>query len=481
MDDIDDLMGERKAMSDKYDIAVLGGGPGGYVAAIRAAQLGARVVCIEKGKLGGVCLNWGCIPTKAMIASASLYSKILNCDKFGLRLRGEIDIDFPAICERRDKIVDGLVKGVGFLFKSHGVELLEGYGILKSPGSIEVRERDGSSCTVEASHIILATGSRPLNIPVFPFDGDGILSSNDMVSMTEIPKSLLIIGAGVIGCEFGFLMSKLGCQVEMVEMMSHALPLEDEDVSKLIERELKKAKIKLHLGKKVASVKRAKSGLMISSVENGPEIETEKVLVCIGRSFNTKEMGLEDVGVELNDNGSIKVDEYMRTSVDRVYAIGDVAGRYLLAYTASAEGCVAVSNCLGNNARMDYTAVPNSIFTSPEVGTVGFREKQAEDMGHEVKVGRFRFIALGKAQAENEPEGEVKIIADADTDKILGVHIVSAHATDLIHEAAVAIRHGLTAGQLGDTIHAHPVMAEAIFEAAHDVHGLSVHTLKPRK
>jgi len=468
-------------MSEQYDIAVLGGGPGGYVAAIRAAQLGARVACIEITRLGGVCLNWGCVPTKAMIASANLYKKILNADKWGIKVEGEVTVDLAAVMARKDKIVDGLVKGVEFLFKSHKINLIEGRGVLKSPGKIEVEKADRSKETINARNIIVATGSSPLNIPVFPFDGNGILSSNDMVSLDKIPESLLIIGAGVIGCEFGFLMSRLGCRVEMVEMMPHALPLEDESVCKLIQRELKKSKIKLHLSKKVASVERGPDGRMVSSIEDGPRIETEKVLVSIGRSFNTKNIGLEDIGVELNKNGSIKVDERMKTNVDGVSAIGDAAGKYLLAYTASAEGCIAAANCLGQNKKIDYTGVPSAIFTDPEVGSVGLKESQAIEMGREVKIGRFRFIALGKAQSENETEGEVKIVADAKTDKILGVHIVSAHATDLIHEGAVAVRHGLTVEQLGDSFHAHPVMAEAMLEALHDVHDLSIHTLPAKK
>ncbi len=468
-------------MSERYDVVVLGGGPGGYVAAIRAAQLGAKVACVEKARLGGVCLNWGCIPTKAMIASSSLYEKIQNAEKFGLKVEGSVSVDFSAVIARKDKIVDDLVKGVGFLFKSYGVDTFKGKGRLKSKHEIVYESSDGSNGIVEAENIILAVGSSPLNIPAFPFDGEGILSSNDMVALESVPESLLIIGAGVIGCEFGFLMSKLGCRVEMVEMMEHALPLEDHDVSRLIERELKKSKIKLHLGKRVESVERDSSVKIISTVEGGTKIETEKVLVSIGRSFNTKDIGLEKVGVELNDNGSIKVDEAMRTNVDNIYAIGDVAGKFLLAYTASAEGCVAAANCVGRQETIDYSGVPNAIFTQPEVGSVGLREKQAEKLGHKLKIGKFRFIALGKAQAENETEGEVKVIADADTDKLLGIHIVSAHATDLIHEAALAIRHGLTADQLGNSFHAHPVMSEAILEAVHDVHDLSIHTAKKKR
>ncbi len=467
-------------MGDRYDVAVLGGGPGGYVAAIRAAQLGARVACIEKERLGGVCLNWGCIPTKAMIATASLYRKILDAEKFGIKVGGPVSVDLNAVLARKNKIVDGLVKGVEFLFKHHNIDLLNGRGRLTSEHEIEI-EKEGGTESIEAENIIVATGSSPLNIPVFPFDGEGIISSNEMVTMTEIPSSLLIIGAGVIGCEFAFLMSRLGCRVEMVEMLSHALPLEDEDVSKLIERELKKSKIKPHLGKRVAKVERADDGGMVATIEGATEIRTDKVLVSIGRSFNTKDIGLMEVGVELNENGSIRVDEYMRTNIESIYAIGDAAGKYLLAYTASAEGCIAAANCVGQNRKIDYAGVPNAIFTTPEVGTVGLRESQARKAGYNVKVGRFRFIALGKAQAENEIEGEVKIVADADTDRILGVHIVGAHATDLIHESALAVRYGLTVEQLGDAFHAHPVMAEAVLEAAHDVHGLSIHTLKSGK
>jgi dihydrolipoamide dehydrogenase len=465
-------------MSDMFDVAVLGGGPGGYVAAIRAAQLGGKVACIEMERLGGVCLNWGCIPTKAMIASATLYKKIKEADKFGIKVDGEVSINLDAVMRRKNKIVDGLVKGVGFLFKHHNIELIEGKGSLIARNAIEVSKADGSTAKIEAKNIVIATGSSPLNIPTFPFDGQNIVSSTEMVELNRIPESLLIIGAGVIGCEFAFLMSRFGCRVEMVEMLEHALPLEDHDVSRLIERELKKSKVKLHLSKRVDKVEKGDDGQMVASVEGGTEIRAEKVLVSIGRSFNTRDIGLEELGVRLNRNGSIAVDDHMRTSVNNVYAIGDAAGKYLLAYTASAEGCVAVSNCLGNDQKINYDGVPNAIFTSPEVGSVGLREMQAKELGHKVNVGKFRFIALGKAQAENETEGEVKIIADADTDRLLGVHIVGAHATDLIHESALAVRHGLTATELGEAFHAHPVMAEAVLEAAHDVHGLSIHSLK---
>ncbi len=462
-------------MSDNFDIAVLGGGPGGYVAAIRAAQLGAKVACIESDKLGGVCLNWGCIPTKTMIATASLYKKMKNAARYGLKLEGQVTVDFKAMMARKDKIVSDLVQGVGDLFDQHQVALYRGRGKLKSKTELIIEKADGAAEEIVAKNIIIATGSRPLNIPAFPLDGEYILSSNDVVTLKEAPRSLLIIGMGVIGCEFAFLLSMLGTKVTMVEMLEHALPLEDEDISKTIERELKKAKVKFHLGRKVESVDIKKGEGVSATLDDGTIIETEKVLVSIGRKFNVDNIGLAEVGIEQNPNGSIKTDAKMRTNVSNIYAIGDVAGKWLLAYTASAEGIVAAANCVGRETEIDYTGVPNAIFTAPEVGSVGLREKQAIDTGHKVKTGQFLFRVLGKAMAENQIEGLVKVVADADNDKLLGVHIIGAHATELIHECALAVRQGLTAEELGHAFHAHPVLSEAILEAVHDVHGLSIH------
>jgi dihydrolipoamide dehydrogenase len=317
-----------------------------------------------------------------------------------------------------------------------------------------------------------------MSIPAFPLDGEYIYSSNDMVQLKEIPRSLLIIGMGVIGCEFAFLMSMLGCKVTMVELLEHALPLEDEDVSKTIERELKKNKVKFYLGRKVNVVNVIKGQGISAELDDGTKIEVERVLVSIGRKFNVQDIGLEEAGIEQNKNGSIKTDLHMRTNIPNIYAIGDVAGKWLLAYTASAEGCIAAANCAGQDVEINYNGVPNAIFTHPEVGTVGMREKQAVENGHKVKTGQFLFRVLGKAQAENEIEGLVKVVADADTDKVLGVHIVGAHATELIHECALAVRLGLTAEEFGNAFHAHPVMSEAILEAVHDVHGLSIHNPK---
>jgi dihydrolipoamide dehydrogenase len=468
-------------MSEKYDLAVLGGGPGGYVAAIRAAQLGAKVACIEHERLGGVCLNWGCIPTKSMIATAALYKKMQNAARWGIRLAGEVSVDWPAMMSRKDKIVDNLVKGIGDIFGQYGIDLVEGHGRLTDPHTLEVEKADGSGQTIEAKSTIIATGSSPLSIPAFPLDSEYILSSNDMVTLQNPPKSLLIIGMGVIGCEFAFLMGLLGTKVTMVELLEHALPLEDIDVSKTLERELKKNKIKFHLGRKVEKIATGTGEGVKAELDDGKTIEAEKALVSIGRRFNTRDIGLEKLGIETNDNGSIRVDSKMRTNLSNIYAIGDVAGKWLLAYTASAEGAVAAANSLGRETEIDYAGVPNAIFTKPEVASVGLRQQQAEKEGIDIKTGQFLFRVLGKAMAENEIEGLVKVIADAKNDKVLGVHIIGAHATELIHECALAVRMGLTATELGNAFHAHPVLSEAIMEAVHDVHGLSIHNPRKKK
>jgi dihydrolipoamide dehydrogenase len=464
-------------MPDKFDIAILGGGPGGYVAAIRAAQLGAKVCCIEEDKLGGVCLNWGCIPTKTFVATAQLFKKIKEAGEFGIRLAGTPQIDLEAMVARKNKVVDELVGGIGFLFKSHGVTLYNGFGTFDDKRHITVEKTDGGLVQVEAEKIIIATGSRPMNMKAFPFNGTTIISSDEMIYPKSIPQSMTIIGGGVIGCEFACLLSEFGAKVNIVEMLPNLLPFEDIDTSKTMEREMKKRGAQLFLSEKVASVSEGADGVTCH-LESGKTVTAEKVLVSVGRSFNTEDINIAAVGCEMNPNGSIKVNDKMETTVPGVYAIGDCAGKYLLAYTASHEGTVAVANALGKSSSVNYAGVPVTIFTDPEVGSVGLSQQKAQEQGHELAIGNFLFRTLGKAKAERELTGGVKVIADKKTDKLLGVHIVGAHATDLIHEAALAIRHGLTAQALGDMIHAHPVLSEAIMEAVHDVHGLSVHVAK---
>lgn len=466
-------------MPDKFDIAILGGGPGGYVAAIRAAQLGAKVCCIEEDKLGGICLNWGCIPTKTFIATAHLYKKIKEATDFGIHLAGPVSIDVDAMVNRKNKIVNELVGGIGLLFKSYGVQLYNGFGTFDDKNHISVEKSDGGVVQIEADKIIIATGSRPMNMKAFPFNGTTVISSDEMIYPKSIPQSITIIGGGVIGCEFACLLLELGAKVTIVEMLPHLLPMEDIDTSKTMEREMKKKGAELYLGEKVASITDGAGGATCN-LESGKTVTSEKVLVSVGRTFNTDDINLEAVGCKLNKNGSIAVNDKMETSVPGIYAIGDCAGKYLLAYTASYEGTVAVANAMGKNITADYAGVPFTIFTDPEVGSVGMTQQKAEELGYELRIGNYSFRTLGKSKAEGDIVGGVKIVADKKTDKILGAHIIGAHATDLIHEVGLAIRQEMTAEALGDMIHAHPVLAEAIMEAAHDVHGLSVHVPKKK-
>lgn len=458
-------------------ITVLGAGPGGYVAAIKAAQLGAEVTVIEESEVGGTCLNWGCIPTKTLIASAEVLHKARNAKNYGLELEGTVSPNIQKIVERKNKVVGTQVKGIRGLFKSWGVRLIEGRGTIVDPKKIKVTAKDGSTEEVETDKIIIATGSRPAQIPVFPFDGTRILSSDNAINPDTIPKSLLIVGAGVIGCEFAFIYKEFGAEVTMVEMMPNAVSTEDEEISQLLERELKKKKIKLLTKTSVEKVDVKEDGVSVQ-LSDGKTIEAEKVLVSIGRAVNSENIGLDEAGIKKGQRGEIIVDSKMQTNVEGIYAIGDVAGGIMLAHLASKEGMAAVENAMGGNAEVNYNVIPAAIFTSPEIGSVGLREKQAVEKGLKYKVGRFQFRALGKAHAMGEIAGLFKIISDEETDKILGAHIIGAHASDLIHEIAVAMEKGLTVRDIAHTIHAHPTLAEGVMEAAEDVHDAAVHCPK---
>jgi len=458
-------------------VTVLGAGPGGYVAALKAAQLGAEVTVIEESEVGGTCLNWGCIPTKTLIASAELLHKVNNAKSYGLELEGTISPNIEKIVERKNKVVGVQTKGIRGLFKSWGVKLIEGRGVIVDPKKIKVTFKDGSTEEVGTDKIIIATGSKPAQIPVFPFDGKRILSSDHAINPDSVPKSLLIVGAGVIGCEFAFIYKQFGADVTMVEMMPNAVSTEDEEISQILERELKKNKIKLLTGTSVEKVDVKEDGVSVQ-LSNGKTIEAEKVLVSIGRAVNSKDIGLEAVGVKTGQRGDIPVDSSMQTNVEGIYAIGDVVGGIMLAHLASKEGMVAAENAMGGNAEVNYNVIPAAIFTSPEIGSVGLREKQVVEKGIKYKVGRFQFRGLGKAHAMGEIAGLFKIIADEETDKILGAHIIGAHASDLIHEIALAMEKGLTVKDIAQTIHAHPTLAEGVMEAAEDVHDAAIHCPK---
>ncbi len=458
-------------------ITVLGAGPGGYVAAVRAAQLGAEVTVIEESEVGGTCLNWGCIPTKTLIASAEVLHKARNADSYGLDFEGTVSPNIQKIVERKNKVVGTQVKGIRGLFKSWGIRLVEGRGVIVDPRKIQVTSKDGSIQEIETDKIIIATGSKPARIPIFPFDGKRILSSDHAINPDSIPGSLLIIGAGVIGCEFAFIYKEFGADITMVEMMPNAVSTEDHEIAELLERELKKKKIKLLTGTSVEKVDVKEDSVSVQ-LSNGKTVEAEKVLVSIGRSVNSKNIGLENLGIKTGKRGEIVVDGSMQTNIDGIYAVGDVVGGIMLAHLASKEGIAAAENAMGGNSEVNYNVIPAAIFTSPEIGSVGLREKQAVEKGIKYRVGRFQFRALGKAHAMGEIAGLFKIISEQDTDKILGAHIIGPHASDLIHEIAVAMEKGLTVKDIAHTIHAHPTLAEGIMEAAEDVHDSAIHCPK---
>jgi dihydrolipoamide dehydrogenase len=458
-------------------ITVLGAGPGGYVAALRAAQLGADVTVVEDGEVGGTCLNWGCIPTKTLIASAEVLHKARNAHSFGLTLDGTVTPNIGKIVERKNKVVAVQVKGIRALFKSWGIRLIEGRGVISGPALIRVSLKDGSAQEIETDKIIIATGSRPARIPAFPFDGKRILSSDHAINPDIIPESLLIVGAGVIGCEFAFIYKEFGSQVTMVEMMPRAVSTEDEEISAILERELKKKKIKLINNTSVESVDVRDKDVSVT-LSNGEVTEVEKVLVSIGRTVNSDNIGLEEVGIKKGERGEIIVDRSMETNISGIYAIGDVVGGTMLAHLASKEGIVAAENAMGGAAEVNYDVVPAAIFTSPEIGSVGLRENQAVEKGHRIRIGRFQCRALGKAHAMGEISGMFKIIADEDSDRILGAHIIGPHASDLIHEIALAMEKGLKVKDIAHTIHAHPTLSEGIMEAAEDVHDSAIHAPK---
>jgi len=428
-------------------------------------------------KLGGVCLNTGCIPSKALIASAEQYSKMKNSTAFGINLSAPPVYDWNVMLERKDKIVNGLVGGIGGLFKSHGVAHIVGHGKVTGKKEVTVTDEDGKETKLTTDNIIIATGSRSATIPSFPIDGKRILTSDHLLELENLPKSILIIGAGVIGCEWACMLAMLDVEVTMVEMLDHALPMEDTDSSKLFERELKKMKIDLHTKTKVEKLVPGPDGVT-AHISGGKTIEVNQVLVSIGRSFNTEDLGLKDVGVKMHKNGSVITTDDMRTNIKNIFAIGDVRGEILLAYTATHDGTVAVDNALGEKVKKNYLGVPSVIFTHPEVASVGMTEAVASKK-HTLAIGKFPLRALGKAHAENALAGEVKVIADKKTDKVLGVHAVGVHATEIIHSAVVAVNQGLTATELGAIIFGHPVISEAVMEAAHDVHNMCVH--QPKK
>lgn len=469
-------------MSSRRRIAIIGAGPGGYVAALRGAQLGAKVAVIEDREVGGTCLNRGCIPSKAMISCVEVLEKVKKGEEFGINISGEVSPDLSRIIDRKNKIVGTLVRGIHSLFKSWGVELIEGMGSLTDRHQIKVVTKAGEEKVIEADSIILATGSRPAKIPIFPFDGKRVMTSDDVLDMRDLPSTLLIVGGGVIGCEFASIYSGLGVDVTIVELLPRILATEDEEIGSLLERELKKRNVKIITGIKVDKVQMSNDKDQMSklnvTLSDGRVIASDRILVSIGRELCSDGLNLDKVGVAIGKRGEVLVNEWMETNIPGIFAIGDLVGGMLLAHKASAEGKVAVANCIDGEEAMNYNIVPAGIFTLPEIGTVGLKESEAKEKGIGIKVGRFNFRGLGKAHAMGEISGMVKVISDEKTKKVVGVHIIGPHATDLIHEAAVAMKIGATYDQIADTIHAHPTLSEAVMEAMEDTGGISIHTPK---
>ena len=474
-------------MTSQKHIAVLGAGPGGYVAAIRAAQLGARVTVIESHALGGVCLNWGCIPSKALLSVVELGDRVKKSEDMGLLVSGPVKYDLARMVARKNRVVAALVKGIATLFKAWNIEHVSGTGSLRDRQALTVTALDGATRDIQADAIVIATGSSWPNLPQFPIDGQQLLTSQHLLDLARIPASLLIVGAGVEGCEFAALYSGLGTEVTMVELMARVLPLEDEEVSSTMERELKKRGVTVLTGTTVERLERSPTAITVY-VKDGTQVVVEKLLVSVGRGFNSRGIGLEQVGVQTGRRGEILVNDQMETTVSGIYAIGDVVGKAMLAHVASAQGKAAVEHIMGHQASVRYDVIPAGIFTLPEIGRVGMTEQQARERvqaagqnpDQALTVGRFRYAGIGKAQATGETTGFFKIVAESPSGKILGVHIVGAHAADLVHEAALAMQTGATVMQMAGMIHAHPTLSEGMMEAAEDVEGKAIHQARKR-
>ena len=458
-------------------ITVIGAGPGGYEAAIYAAKKGAEVVLIEKDRVGGTCLNRGCIPTKAFLASYDVLDTVEKAKDFGIVLSGEPTIDYPAILARKNKVMDSLVKGIGFLLKDNGVKLIQGTATLKDAHTAEVALPDGTTETVTSDYFILATGSVPICPPVFKVDRKRVVTSDEVLDFDQAPKSLILVGGGVIGCEIGQFLAKMGTQVTVVEALPRLMATMDEDVSKQLTRQFKKDKIKVVTGDGIAEVNPGENDVTVT-LSSGKQLSADYVLVAIGRAPYTTGLGLENAGVEMGERGRVAVNEYMQTNVDNIYAIGDIVASAQLAHVASKEGTVAVDNIFGAKKTVPYHAVPGCVFTNPELASVGTLEwqlqKEGKERGKDYRTGSFDFKGLGKAQASGHIAGFVKVITDMD-DVLIGAEIVGAHAADMLQVLTSAISLRIKAADLGESIFPHPTMCEGIMEALHDVHGMSVH------
>jgi len=459
-----------------FEVLVIGAGPGGYVAAIKAAQHGKKAAVIEKESLGGICLNWGCIPTKALLKSAEILEGMKHAKDYGLKA-DNVGADYAAVIKRSRDVAGGMSKGIDFLLKKNKVTVLPGTAAFVDAHTVAVTKADGTVQNVTADNVIIATGHKPRTFPHLPVDGKQVVNYRHLLGATEQPKSLLAIGAGAIGMEFGYFLSTLGTQVTVVEVMDQVLPVEDAEIAKVVEREFTKRGVAIKLATKVVKLEQKPSSVVVHLEKNGATetVEVEKVLVAVGFLANTENLGLDKAGVKLDERGFIQVDADQQTTAPGVYAIGDVAGKQLLAHKASFEGEAAVAHISGHSQQVNYAQIPGCTYCQPQVASVGLTEKKAKELGRAIKIGKFQFVASGKAKAVGHPEGLVKLIFDAEYMQLIGAHIVGVDATEMLGELSVALRLETTAEELMLTVHAHPTLSEAVMEAAADALGVCVH------
>jgi dihydrolipoamide dehydrogenase len=460
----------------KYDLIVIGSGPGGYVAAIRASQLGMKVGVVEKAELGGICLNWGCIPTKALLKSANVFEYIKHAKDYGIEVK-DAKADISGMVKRSRDVANSMSKGVQFLFKKNKIDQIAGFGKLKKGQKVEVTDAAGKKTDYEAKHIIVATGGRSRELPSLKIDGKKIIGYREAMILEEQPKKLLVVGSGAIGVEFAYFYNSIGTEVTVVEFLPRVVPVEDEEVSKALDRSFKKSGMKIYTNSEVTKVDTAGNGCVatVKTPDGEIKIEADVVLSAIGIATNLEGIGLEDVGVK-TDKGKVIVDDFYKTNISGVYAIGDIVKGPALAHVASAEGIICVEKIAGQNPQpLNYNNIPGCTYCSPEIASVGFTEEAAKKAGYEIKVGKFPFTASGKAKAGGNAEGFVKVIFDAKYGEWLGAHFIGANVTEMIAEVVVARKLETTGHEIIKSVHPHPTMSEAIMEAAAAAYGEVIH------
>ena len=453
-------------MATKYDLIVIGSGPGGYVAAIRASQLGMKVGVVERSELGGICLNWGCIPTKALLKSADVFEYVQHAKDYGIDIK-EASVDFDGMIKRSREVANGMSKGINFLFKKNKIDHIAGFGTLKAGKTVEVKAEGGSLTTYTADHIILATGGRARELPHIPIDGKKIISYREAMVMDKQPERMVIIGSGAIGVEFAYFYNSIGTEVTIVEFMDRIVPVEDEEVSKQLERTYKKAKMNIMTSAEVTAVDSSgdQCKVTVKTKKGEQTLKADVVLSAVGVATNIEGMGLEEAGIA-TDRGRVMVDDYYKTNMPCIYAIGDIVQGPALAHVASAEGIICVEKIAGHNPEpLDYNNIPGCTYCSPEIASVGYTEKAAKEAGYDVKVGKFPFSASGKAKAAGASEGFIKVIFDAQYGEWLGAHMIGANVTEMIAEVVAARKLETTGHEIIKTVHPHPTMSEAIMEA----------------